>query len=95
MWLNATKEENFYFRLGRGSISIDKKDLSWRDIVTLWGKKEDRGRLYYYAFTLNQLAKMLQDSGFRVLEKYYAKNGKKVNCFTGNNLVIVAKRGDF
>lgn len=74
---------------------MDKNDLSWREMITLWGKKQDPGRLYYYAFTLNQLAKMFKDSGFFVVKKYYAKNGEKVNCFTGNNLVIVAKRGNF
>lgn len=71
---------------------IASKELSFRDIVTLWGSMQHAGHLYYYAFTLKQLRHLVKAAGFSLVQSYYAKLGRRVHWWNGYNIVVVARK---
>lgn len=61
----------------------------YKEIVTLWQNKHP---LYYHAFTLQELKKLLQKTNFKILENYYITNGKKVRWYSGRNILTAARK---
>lgn len=49
-------------------------------------------RRYYHGFKKREIAKLLQNAGFQILENYYEWEGKRVRRWRGENLVTVAKK---
>jgi len=66
-----------------------RSGMTMRDIITLW---QNRSPLYYHAFTLKELKKLLRMSGFKVLENYYVKQGQKKYWWNGNNILTVGQK---
>ncbi len=68
--------------------------LSWRDFFIPWHSKNGEiiAQRFYHLFTKRELKKILKFVGFKVLEIYYEKRGKKSNWLKGANLVALAKK---
>lgn len=61
----------------------------YKEIITLW---QNHFPLYYHAFTMGELKKLLQKSDFKILENYYVKRGKKAHWWNGHNILTVAQK---
>jgi len=51
-----------------------------------------KGKRYYHGFTKREMAGLLQENGFQVLENYYEKDGRRTRRGEGENLVTVAEK---
>ncbi len=71
---------------------ISKKEFGLKDIMTEWKKNKITSPLYYYAFSLKELDRLVKKSGFEILNSYYSKKGEKVNRFQGENIVTIARK---
>lgn len=67
---------------------IEKNQLSYRDILTIWKSNEKTGVLYYYAFSKRTIKKLLKKAEFKV-EKVYYSNKK---WYKFGNLITIAKK---
>ena len=65
----------------------------WKNIVTKWKSGETEAELYYYAFTKNEIKRLLVKNGFEIEKNYYSKKGRKSSWLLGENIVTVAKFG--
>jgi hypothetical protein len=78
------------------SLDLDFGDLfiPWKGSTLPQGRTLKRGPVlrYYHAFTLPGLCRLLQKSGFKIREKYYAKKGERSNFLKGYNLVVIARK---
>ena len=89
LWRFSLKGKTLWRYKLRELISLEKREkLGWKDVITSW----DNHSLYYYAFTLGELKRACKGRGFYIIDSYYAKNGKRANVFTANNLVLIAKK---
>ena len=76
----------------KGKYGIDKKEFRFKDIMTEWKDGEKSSPLYYYAFTKQEIDKLTKESGFKILDSYYSKSGKRVCRFQGGNIITIAKK---
>ncbi len=67
--------------------------LGFRDVMTRWqsGDKKKQGELYYRAFGLGELRKLLMRAGFEVAENYYSLSGEKAHWWNGRNVVTLGR----
>jgi len=73
-----------------------KRELDWKDVFIPWKLKNKRVIYrYYHAFTKLELRNLLKKSGFRIVECYYTRKGKKTNWLKGYNLIFVVKKCNF
>ncbi|HOY56013.1 MAG TPA: class I SAM-dependent methyltransferase [bacterium] len=79
-WNNLSKKQPTNYGL---------RVTDYKEIVTLWQNKYP---LYYHAFTLRELKKLLQKTDFEVLENYYVKDGKKAHWFNGRNILTATRK---
>ncbi len=86
----------------------ENTELGWRDLVTEWGgggttvrnrpipdscgDSGCRGFLYYHAFTMSELRKLLGTSGFTTLHEFYIRDGKPAHWWNGKNIITIAKK---
>ena len=72
---------------------IKKLGLGFRDVMTRWqsGDKKRQGELYYRAFSLRELRKLMGETGFEVMENYYSLDGRKAHWWNGKNVVTVGR----
>ena len=63
----------------------------WKNIVTKWKSGETEAQLYYYAFTKNEIKRLLAKNGFEIEKNYYSKRGKRSWWLFGENIVTIAK----
>lgn len=70
---------------------FSKKELRFRDIMTTWKSGEISEPLYYYSFTLGELARLCSMAGFLVQDVYYSKKGKRAHWWDGRNSVVIAR----
>ncbi|HPI67021.1 MAG TPA: class I SAM-dependent methyltransferase [bacterium] len=63
--------------------------MTKKDVITLW---QNQFPLYYYAFTLGELKKILRGSGFKIIENYYVKQDKKACWWNGYNILSVGQK---
>lgn len=75
----------------RAQYGIKKNGLGLQDVMTLWRATGVDAPLYYYAFTKNELKRLFESGGFKIINNCYTKNGNKANWFSGSNIVTVAK----
>lgn len=61
-----------------------------KDVMTNWNGKP----LYYYAFTLRELKRKCQKTGFDVKTAYYAKDGRSAHFWNGRNIVVVGEKNN-
>ena len=47
---------------------------------------------YHYIFTRRELIKLFKKSGFKIIDSYYTRKGKKSNQFKGYNLTLIAQK---
>ncbi len=73
----------------RHSTTFETLTLDTFDTITLW---QNQFPLYYHAFTLGELKKLLQKTNLKILENYYVKDGKKVHWWNGKNILTVAQK---
>ena len=60
------------------------------DVLIPWKLKSGEVvQRYYHAFTFKEIKKLLQQTGWRVIEQYYIKRGERVSWLKGDNLVSV------
>ncbi|MBI2645386.1 class I SAM-dependent methyltransferase [Candidatus Uhrbacteria bacterium] len=71
---------------------FSRKELGFRDGMTTWKSGSLSEPLYYYSFTLGELARLCQSAGFCVREVYYSKKGMRAHWWDGRNSVVVAQR---
>jgi len=62
------------------------------DIFIPWHTKKEVVQRYYHAFTSSETRDLLIDSGFKVIDLYYVKNGQRTNWIHGANLVAIARK---
>jgi len=60
-----------------------------KDLFTEFKVGEKKNQLYYRAFTLYELKKLAEKSGFKILESYYDYRGQKSWWGSAENLVTV------
>ncbi|NMC51949.1 class I SAM-dependent methyltransferase [Candidatus Kuenenbacteria bacterium] len=74
-------------------FQIPKFGLGFRDAMTRWqsGDKKRVGELYYRAFNLVELRKLMREAEFEVVENYYSLDGKRACWWNGRNIVSVGK----
>lgn len=96
-----SKKSVFYYALNKLHLSakewkkkylVDKKDFTFKDVMTEWQTGKGKSPLYYYAFSLTELDNLVKECGFEISDSYYSKKGKKVNWNQGGNLVTVARK---
>lgn len=63
---------------------------SLRDLFVPWGK--EKTARFYYAFSPNELEKLLVKAGFEIMDFFSVKAGGKVAVHKGYNFCIVAKK---
>ena len=71
------------------------RDLDFDDLLIPWkgsAAPAVQAYRYYHAFTLRELRRLLQKSGFQIQQAYYGKRGEKKSWWQWNNLVVVAKK---
>jgi ubiquinone/menaquinone biosynthesis C-methylase UbiE len=68
-----------------------KEEMAFKDVMTFWQSRDGKakGGLYYRAFTRGELRRLFKKAGFKILENYYANQGKKVFWWRGRNVVTV------
>ncbi len=74
---------------------FDASDLDFSDLLIPWkGSAAPRVQAYryYHAFTLRELRKLLQNSGFKNQQTYYGQKNERKHWWEGNNMVVVAKK---
>lgn len=72
-----------------------KADLErFSDLQIPWKNQsgETLAERYYHAFTPRRLCKLVQESGFEIVDEFYSLKDKKVNFFKSHNICIVAKK---
>jgi hypothetical protein len=63
----------------QGKYGFSKKELGFRDCITTWKSGVFSEPLYYYSFTLCELARLLCMAGFTAHNAYYSKNGTRAH----------------
>lgn len=71
---------------------FSKKELGFRDSMTTWKSGRLSEPLYYYSFTLGELARLCRAAGFRVEDVYYSKEGRHAHWWDGRNSVVLARK---
>ncbi len=71
---------------------IPKKELGLKDIMTEWKIGSFTYPLYYYAFSLNELNKLVKENNFDLIDSYYSFQGKKTSRFKGQNIITIARK---
>jgi len=67
--------------------------FSLKDFLIPWQMKTgEKIQRFYYAFTKNELKKLLQKSGFKIEKIFYECKGEKSNWLKGFNLVAIARK---
>jgi len=67
--------------------------FSLKDFLIPWQMKTgEKIQRFYYAFTKNELKKLLQKSGFKIEKIFYEYKGEKSNWLKGFNLVAIARK---
>ncbi len=102
LWMPTLKKKSIlYYNLQKfkttekqwiNKYGVSKKEFGIRDIMTEWKKNQLTQPLYYYAFSLNELDKIVKRNEFEILDSYYSKKGEKVNQFNGENIVTIARK---
>jgi len=63
--------------------------FKFRDCRIPFGKI---ARRKLFAFRRRELENLLEQTGFRNVEVFYARHAEKTNCLRGRNLIVVAKK---
>ncbi len=86
MWQVGVKKSVWRYNLKRPGMYFE-------DVMTEWQSRDGqkKGKLYYRAFGLGELKRLLRKAGFEVVENYYSLNGEKSNWRKGRNIVSVAR----
>lgn len=71
---------------------FSKKEIGFRDIMTTWKSGNISEPLYYYSFTLGELARLCGAAGFLVRDVYYSKKGRRAHWWDGRNTVVIATK---
>lgn len=74
------------------TFGLPARKLDFSDIFIPWKLKNKIIQRYYHAFTTRELFKLFEQTGFNVIQKYYTKNGKKINWWRGYNIVFICKK---
>lgn len=71
----------------------DKSGLDFNDALIPWknSKGEVLAEIYYHRFTRVELKKLFKDAGFKVIEIFYEKKGKKSKIKKGDNSCVIAR----
>jgi 2-polyprenyl-3-methyl-5-hydroxy-6-metoxy-1,4-benzoquinol methylase len=67
-----------------------KDSLSPRDVLTVWGDSQEV--LYYYAFTCEELEKLVKNAGFSLEKNFYSEAGEPTSQDLGSNIITVARK---
>jgi ubiquinone/menaquinone biosynthesis C-methylase UbiE len=73
------------------AIRNDRVRVGWKNVLTKWKSGETEAELYYYAFTKNEINRLLTQNGFEIERNYYSKRGKRSWWLFGENIVTIAK----
>ncbi len=92
VWRYKWKQFCISDRVWHIAYGFSKKELGFRDIITIWKSGRLSEPLYYYSFNVSELARLCAGAGFRVQEVYYSNKGKRVHWWDGRNSVVVAVR---
>lgn len=93
------KPDGVLFMTNWNLWNVSRKKSVWRsrhvtlkNILTFWSLGEKSYPLYYHAFTLRELSRLLQKANFREIKTSYTRNGVKARWYNGNNLLTFAKK---
>jgi 2-polyprenyl-3-methyl-5-hydroxy-6-metoxy-1,4-benzoquinol methylase len=92
MWQvnRKNKKSVWYYKFNHNfQLPYTKNNLGFKEIITLWQNKHP---LFYQAFTLKDLKKLLTFSGFKTLENKYVRQDKKVHWWNGHNILTIARK---
>lgn len=89
LWQLGAKKSFWYNFLKSHFTDYELQITDYKEILTLW---QNQFPLYYHAFTLGELKKLLQKSDFKILENYYVKNGHKAHWWDGNNILTIVRK---
>jgi len=76
-------------RRTRNPVFNKLNNILHKDILIFW---QNKFPLYYHAFTLAELKKILRQAEFKILENYYVKQGKKARWWNGYNILTITQK---
>jgi len=84
------------WNLGQKKFLRIRSRYFWQKILGLnkmdFGDILFKNKRYYHGFRKMEIARLLSACGFRVLQNYYEKRGKKAGRWKGENLVTVGRK---
>jgi len=90
---NLWQPKYFFSQLKKKFFNFKNfKDLEIKDFLIPWKFGEKIFNRYYYAFTLGELKRLLQKIGFKPIESYFSRKGKRANFLNCYNLVVISKK---
>lgn len=94
LWNIFNKKNIWSNKFTNYKLRITDYQLSFKDVLTTWqsGNKKKCGQLYYRAFTLIELKKLLSKTIYQISENYYSLDGQKSSFFRAKNIVTVAQK---
>ncbi len=66
-----------------------RSGMTIKDVLTFW---QNQSPIYYHAFTLRELKKLLPKTNFKILANYYVKDGQKSFWFNGKNILTIGQK---
>ncbi|MBI4239485.1 class I SAM-dependent methyltransferase [Candidatus Uhrbacteria bacterium] len=100
-WRPTLKKKSFWkYNLARirwsekqweQTFGLPKKELGYKDLLTLWTRGKEQTPLYYYSFCTPELARLLKVAGFQVLQNRYILGDTSAHWWNGKNIFTVAR----
>lgn len=78
---------NELWRRGKSKLDFNDALVPWRN-----SKGKVLAKIYYHRFTQAEIKKLFNDAGFKIIEFFYQKKGKKSNMKKADNLCVAACR---
>lgn len=89
LWQFNSKKSFWHNLLNKRVKSYGLGLTDFKEVITFW---QNQFPLYYHAFTLKELKKILNRAGFKILSNQYVYRGKKSFCFKANNILTIGQK---
>lgn len=69
---------------------LNRNDLAFRDVMTLWGDRKNLSPLYYRALSSGEVNALCHEAGFGEAQSFYTARGKEAHWWDGRNIATIA-----
>ncbi|MEW6408142.1 MAG: class I SAM-dependent methyltransferase, partial [Patescibacteria group bacterium] len=80
------RKYNKLWRQGKSKLDYNDSLVPWKD-----AKGKILAEIYYHRFGQAEIKKLFESVGFKIVELFYEKNGKKSDVKKADNLCVVGK----